>query len=293
MRRVRSCVAEGHKEISPRRSLSRLLFVDGLEAVRQDERSPDGGDRCGFPRTIQALLNLTLPLLPGVPFLMEDGVMGPHSLAVIQQFQSLVATPGAASGVIEPSSATLAALRAAVNGQTGFNLLHVLMPLSSQEQASTFAAPLVTCMNTNQINTTLRQAHFLAQLGHESGSLRFTSELVNGAAYEGRIDLGNTQPGDGPRFKGRGLIQITGRTNYTNYGNDRGQDYITGLNPNLLATDPDIAADCSGWFWATRHLNELADKDDLLTITKRINGGTNGLDDRARRLKLAKCLLIA
>jgi putative chitinase len=241
---------------------------------------------------IQALLNLNLSLLPGVPFLAEDGVLGPHSLAVIQQFQSLVATPGAASGVIDPGGATLAALRAAVNGQIGSNLLHVLMPLSSQEQADTFAAPLVACMNTNQINTALRQAHFLAQLGHESGSLRYTAELASGAAYEGRIDLGNAQPGDGPRFKGRGLIQITGRTNYTNYSNDRGQDYITGLNPNLLAADPSIAADCSGWFWATRHLNELADHDDLLTITKRINGGTNGLDDRARRLKLAKCLLI-
>ena len=241
---------------------------------------------------IQALLNLNLSLLPGVPFLMEDGVLGPHSQAIIQQFQSLVATPGAASGVIDPGSATLTALRAAVNGQFSSNLLHILMPLASEDQAVTFAAPLAAAMNANQINTPLRQAHFLAQLGHESGSLRYTAELASGAAYEGRTDLGNTQPGDGPRFKGRGLIQITGRTNYTNYGNDRGQDYITGLNPNLLATDPNIAADCSGWFWATRHLNELADNDDLLTITKRINGGTNGLDDRARRLKLAKCLLI-
>jgi putative chitinase len=241
---------------------------------------------------IQALLNLNLSLLPGMPFLLEDGVLGPHSQSVIQEFQSLVASPGAASGVIDPGSATLTALRAAVNGQFGSNLLQILMPLSSQDRAITFTAPLMVAMNANEVNTPLRQAHFLAQLGHESGSLIYTAELASGAAYEGRIDLGNTQPGDGPRFKGRGLIQITGRTNYTSYGNDRGQDYITGLNPNLLATDPNIAADCSGWFWATRQLNELADSDDLLTITKRINGGTNGLDDRARRLKLAKCLLI-
>jgi putative chitinase len=241
---------------------------------------------------IQALLNLNLPLMPGVAFLMEDGVLGPHSQAVIQQFQSLVATPGAASGVVDPSSATLTALRAAVSGQFGSGLLQIVMPLSSQEQADTFAEPLVAALHANQINTPLRQAHFLSQLGHESGSLRYTAELASGTAYEGREDLGNTQPGDGPRFKGRGLIQITGRTNYTSYGNDRGKDYITGLNPTLLATDPNIAADCSGWFWATRQLNELADNDDLLTITKRINGGTNGLDDRARRLKLAKCLLI-
>jgi putative chitinase len=241
---------------------------------------------------IQALLNLNLSLLPGVPFLMENGVLGPHSQAVIQQFQSLVATPGAASGVIEPDGATFTALRAAVNGQFDSNLLHILMPLSSEDRAVMFTAPLLAAMNANQINTPLRQAHFLAQLGHESGSLIYTAELANGAAYEGRIDLGNTQPGDGPRFKGRGLIQITGRTNYTNYGDDKGQDYISGLNPNLLATDPNVAADCSGWFWAKRHLNELADNDDLLTITKRVNGGTNGLDDRARRLKLVKCLFI-
>ena len=201
-------------------------------------------------------------------------------------------TPEAMSGVVDPGSATLSALRAAVNGQFGSNLLHILMPLSSQEQADTFAGPLEVAMNANQINTPLRQAHFLAQLGHESGSLRYTAELASGAAYEGRTDLGNTQPGDGTRFKGRGLIQITGRTNYTKYGADRGQDYITGVNPNLLATDPNMAADCSGWFWATRHLNELADNDDLVTITKRINGGTNGYPDRKCRLKLAKCLLI-
>jgi putative chitinase len=241
---------------------------------------------------IQALLNLNLPLLPAVPFLTEDGVLGPYSQAVIQQFQSLVATPGSASGIIDPGSTTLTALRAAVNGRFDSNLLHIVMPLSSYDQANTFATPLAAAMLAHKINSPLRQAHFLAQLGHESGSLRYTAELASGSVYEGRLDLHNTQPGDGPRFKGRGLIQITGRFNYTNYGHDRGQDCITGLNPTLLATDPNLAADCSGWFWTTRHLNELADKDDLITITTRINGGANGLDDRARRLKLAKCLLI-
>ena len=97
-----------------------------------------------------------------------------------------MATPGSGSGVVDPSSATLTALRVAVNGQFGSNLLQILMPLSSQDQADTFAEPLVAAFHANQINTPLRQAHFLAQLGHESGSLRYTAELASGKAYEGR-----------------------------------------------------------------------------------------------------------
>jgi putative chitinase len=243
-------------------------------------------------RLIQALLNLNLSRLPGVPFLTEDGAFGPHTLAVIQEFQTQIATPGSASGVIDPDDATMTALRSVVTGTLDANVLRIIMPLSTDAQANTFLGPLVEAMNANEINTPLRQVHFLAQLGHESASMRFTEEIASGAAYEGRADLGNTQPGDGKRFKGRGLIQITGRANYTAYGKARNRDFITGDNPKLLATDPNLAADCSGWFWDTRKLNALADQDNVLKITKRINGGTNGLDDRKSRLKLAKCLLM-
>ena len=240
---------------------------------------------------IQALLNLNIPRLPGLAFLVEDGGYGQHTQDAIEQFQNQLATPGTASGVIQPGDEAFTALCSVVTGQLDANLLRIMMPLSTDANAGKYFAPLVAAMTANQINTPLRQAHFLAQLGHESGSLIFSEEIASGQAYEGRADLGNTEPGDGPRFKGRGLIQITGRTNYTSYGNDRNQDYITGNNPSLLATDPNIAADCSGWFWATRKLNGLADNDDVLTITKRINGGTNGLADRTSRLALAKCLL--
>jgi putative chitinase len=243
-------------------------------------------------RLIQALLNLNLSRITGVPFLAEDGGYGPHTQAVIEQFQTQVATPGTASGVIDPGDDTLAALRSVVDGQLNANVLRILMPLSTDVLAGKYLDPLVAAMNANEINTPLRQAHFLAQLGHESLSMVYSEEIASGKAYEGRADLGNTQPGDGPRFKGRGLIQITGRANYTAYGTARSRDFVTGDNPNLLATDPNIAADCSGWFWATRKLNALADQDDVLTITKRINGGTNGLADRESRLKLAKCLLV-
>ncbi len=135
-------------------------------------------------------------------------------------------------------------------------------------------------------------AHYLAQLGHDSGDFRYTEELSSGAAYENRKDLGNTQPGDGPRFKGRGLIQLTGRTNYTNYGVAKGRDFVTPPNNTLLSTDPSLAVDVTCWFWTTHGLNALADTDSLNGITRRINGGYNGLADRADHLNRAKLLLV-
>jgi putative chitinase len=136
-------------------------------------------------------------------------------------------------------------------------------------------------------------AHLLAQVGHESGDLRFSEEIASGAAYEGRADLGNTQPGDGPRFKGRGLIQLTGRANYTAFGRDRNRDFITPENYRLIATDPNLAVDVAGWFWVKHGLNAFADADNVREITRRINGGFNGLDDRTARLARAKFFLLA
>lgn len=140
-------------------------------------------------------------------------------------------------------------------------------------------------MDANEINTILRQAHFLAQIGHESGRLVYVRELATGDAYEGRKDLGNTQPGDGRRFRGRGLIQITGRANYQYYGELMGLDLLD--NPTFLEI-PQYAADSAALFWVEHHCNELADDDDLLRITKKINGGTNGLQDRQALLTAAK-----
>ena len=151
---------------------------------------------------------------------------------------------------------------------------------------------LNAAMRTYGITTPLQKAHFLAQLGHESGEFRFTEEIASGAAYEGRLDLGNTQPGDGKRFKGRGLIQITGRANYTAYGKFRGTDFTSDADAKQLSTNPSLAVDVSCWFWKTRGLNTLADADNVLGITKRINGGTNGLSDRKAKLARAKFFLV-
>lgn len=137
--------------------------------------------------------------------------------------------------------------------------------------------PILSAMDEFKINTKQREAAFLAQIGHESGQLLYVKELASGSAYEGRSDLGNTMPGDGVRFKGRGLIQITGRTNYFAAMMELDLDCVE--HPELLE-EPVNAARSSGWFWFTHGLNELADAGDFIKITRKINGGTNGLEDR-------------
>ena len=127
------------------------------------------------------------------------------------------------------------------------------------------------------INTPIRVQYFLAQNAHESDSFKTTKEYASGAAYEGRLDLGNTQPGDGVRFKGRGLTQLTGRANYEAYSKASGIDYVS--NPAKLEQMPDALA-VSCWFWQTHGCNELSDQKMFLAVTKRINGGYNGLQDR-------------
>lgn len=136
-----------------------------------------------------------------------------------------------------------------------------------------------------EVNTLLRVSHFLAQAAHESDSFKTLEEYASGLAYEGRKDLGNTQTGDGRRFKGRGIIQLTGRANYREYGKALGVDLEN--NPDL-AKDPEISVRTALEYWKRKKLNSFADKDDILTITRRINGGTNGLDDRKKYLDRAK-----
>jgi putative chitinase len=157
-------------------------------------------------------------------------------------------------------------------------------------RAEALAAAMTKWLPKYGIDTPLRLAHFLAQCAHETGGWRYLRELGGPtylAKYDGRKDLGNTQPGDGARFRGRGVIQITGRANYTAMGKELGLDLLT--HPEL-AEQADTAVRIACVFWAARKLNALADKDDVLAITKRINGGTNGLADRKAALARAKKL---
>jgi putative chitinase len=134
----------------------------------------------------------------------------------------------------------------------------------------------------------LRLAHFMAQVGHESGGFVYMEEIASGSAYEGRLDLGNTRPGDGKLFKGRGPIQLTGRSNYRVYGRAIGIDIES--HPELVAV-PSFGLWIACKFWNDRGLNALADDDNEIAITKSINGGANGLADRRSRLKKAKALV--
>lgn len=151
--------------------------------------------------------------------------------------------------------------------------------------ASNYASYLNEAFKVASINTKLRVAHFLAQVGHESGGLQWFKEFASGKAYEGRKDLGNTQPGDGVRFKGRGPIQITGRANYKACGKALGLDLIN--NPSLLE-QPKYGFRSAAWFWGYANINPYADRDDVRGCTKRVNGGYNGLNSRISYLNKAK-----
>ncbi|WP_252090449.1 glycoside hydrolase family 19 protein [Pseudomonas sp. MWU13-3659] len=176
--------------------------------------------------------------------------------------------------------------------------LQLILP-NAGTQAGVFLPALNVAMVKWGIVTPLRKRAWLAQVGHESGQLRYVREL-GGAQYLSKYDtgklaarLGNTPEadGDGQRYCGRGLIQVTGHDNYARCGEALGLDLLT--HPELLER-PEHAADSAGWFWHQAGLNALADKgvSAFETITRRINGGLNGLDDRLAMYKRAEQVLI-
>lgn len=159
--------------------------------------------------------------------------------------------------------------------------LKTIYPQATQANITLYLPWLNALMPEFGVDNNTRVAAFLAQVGHESGQLRYNKEIWGPTAaqkgYEGRKDLGNVIAGDGVKFKGRGLIQITGRANYSSFGIATGADCVN--NPDLLES-PEYAVMTACWFWKSRNLSKYADNGDFKTLTKRINGGLNGLDDR-------------
>ncbi len=185
--------------------------------------------------------------------------------------------PDAGPGPVEGAEPTApAAPGGNADGVTAAQLQQIVPQLSTAK-AEAVAPHLNAAMAEANIDTPERQAMFIAQLAHESGGFHYMEEIASGAAYEGRADLGNTQPGDGERYKGRGYIQVTGRHNYTEAGQALGLDLVN--NPELAA-QPENAARIAAWYWESRGINTAADSGDFTQVTRMINGGTNGLADR-------------
>ncbi|MDI1436389.1 peptidoglycan-binding protein [Polyangium sorediatum] len=199
----------------------------------------------------------------GVP---STGTYGPKTRAAFVKLGAKMGPAKPAPGKKGPTrgGVTLAELRA-------------IMPNLSAARARKCLPHLNKAMKEFAIDTKKRMAAFLAQLAHESGELVYFEELASGDAYEGRKDLGNTHPGDGRRYKGRGPIQITGRSNYRAAGKALGIDLQK--RPKLAARI-DVGFRVAGWFWKTRKLNALADRGNFKKITYRINGGYRGLARR-------------
>jgi len=163
-------------------------------------------------------------------------------------------------------------------------------------KAGVFAPVLNAAMGKFGIVTPARQAAFIAQVGHESGQLRYVRELGNDK-YLSKYDtgtlaarLGNTPAadGDGQKYCGRGLIQITGRANYKACGEALGLDLLN--HPELLE-QPQHAAASAAWFWHSRGLNSRADLGDIAGITRKINGGSNGIAERVALWERARQVL--
>lgn len=176
-----------------------------------------------------------------------------------------------------------------------------IAPYATMERINLYLDSLNRTLVKYEINTYLRVCHFLAQILHESGSLRYNEEIASGDAYENRRDLGNIIKGDGRLYKGRGLMQLTGRANYELYA--KATDPEIARHPQIVGTK--YAVDVAGWFWTVKKLNQLADLDGSLVtvnnekvpfsavtaITKKVNGGLNGFAERKEFLQRAKTVL--
>lgn len=166
--------------------------------------------------------------------------------------------------------------------------LRRIMPYSAG-RVDAFVEAFNAAMDEFEVNSARRAAAFIAQCAHESGELRYLSEIASGVAYEGRADLGNTQPGDGIRFHGRGLLMLTGRANYAHAEVSLNLPLLA--NPSLLEV-PLGACRSAAWFWKQKGLNELADVNRFGAITKLINGGYTSLDARLQYYLIARDVLL-
>lgn len=251
-----------------------------MEATSATSPSQTKGERSGAVKSTERMLK-KLGFDPGA----ADGLYDSRTQGALDRFRKAYHVGGRGSGV---GKATLARLKTASERYVTAGDLTRIMPGLSRSKAHKVEPYLNRAMVEFGITTPKRQAAFLAQLGHESGSLKYFEEIASGAAYEGRTDLGNTHPGDGKRYKGRGPIQLTGRANYRAAG--RALGLPLEKRPGMAARIS-VGFRTAGWFWKTHGLNGLADRGAFDTISRTINGGDNGLQDRRDYWARAKRVL--
>jgi putative chitinase len=223
--------------------------------------------------------NLSLITQAGVVI---DADIGPGGLE--KQVTEQVAEQEAA----EQAAAEAAAEAEAAKGPLTGAELEQIAPTTPDELAQEYAENINLAMYHFNIDTPQQQAMFVAQIAHETDGFQTLEEYASGSAYEGNLGLGNTQPGDGERYKGRGAIQLTGRANYEAASQEFGVDFVA--NPELAAS-PEYAFEIAGWFWESNGLNGLADAGDFAGVTQRINGGMNGYDARVQYLEAASYVM--
>lgn len=175
-----------------------------------------------------------------------------------------------------------------VDAQTMREVAPTFSGVQATNQAKIIAevgAVLAATLESFDITSRLRIAHFLGQTCEESAGYRTTEEFASGKEYEGRKDLGNTEKGDGPRYKGRGLLQLTGRANYGEYGKALGVDLVN--NPTV-AGQPALSLKIACEYWKLHNINADCDRDDIQAVTRKVNGGLNGLSERITFTQKAK-----
>jgi putative chitinase len=189
------------------------------------------------------------------------------------------------------SSATAAPVQPAALSVTTERLLR-LAPVGRRAIVEGIAVDFDRLAAAAGLTTRLRLCHLLAQAAHETDRFR-TLEEYGGPAYfaryDGRRDLGNTQAGDGARYHGRGIFQLTGRANYRRYGALIGLDLESSPE---RAKEPAVSLAIAFAYWRDRGCNAAADADDVVAVTRLINGGRNGLAQRAQLLKVAKTIWV-
>lgn len=203
--------------------------------------------------------------------------------ALLDWLTSLFRTPGDGTLVAQPRGSHSKPAKAS-------NTATIVLNLASKSKKRFDIGQLVAYFDEYAeeygVNTDLRKAHFWAQAAHETGGFQWKEELGNAIyfiQYDGR--LGNTRPGDGYKYRGRGIFQLTGKYNYIKMGNALDLDLVN--NPDL-ASEEETAVRIALQYWEDRNINRFADKDDIDGVTKAINGGFNGIASRIKYLKKAK-----